>query len=177
MLFTETHIPIGFNLQGPPPAPGFNLEGNNGLNQPTGGPSTEPVLLSPQQLPGYPSSPPEYTPYPSNFSNQPSPYPQPTPGYPQTQPGFSHQPGIQHNFPDAETQATVIPVVITVIYIYIYIYFVEIYESEFILIYLTSIFQATRYTNNRRRAWWGLFSFLLCTAIILASVFGTTYYY
>merc|ERR1712136_452571 len=139
---SETHVPIGFNLQGPPPAPGFNLEGNNELNQPTVGLPTEPVLLSPQQLPGYPSSPPEYTPYPSNFSNQPSPISQPTPGYPQTQPGFSHQPGIQHNFPDAETQATVIPVPIT----------------------------ATRVTVNRNKGPQQLaivFAFILCLAIMV----------
>merc|ERR1712135_225427 len=141
---SENSAPLESHLQGPPPPLGFNLEGIDEFNQiqPTVGLPTEPVLLSPQQLPGYPSSPPEYTPYPSNFSNQPSPIPQPMPGYPQTQPGFSHQPGIQHNFPDAETQATVIPVVIT----------------------------ATRVTVNRNKGPQQLaivFAFILCLAIMV----------
>ena len=43
--------------------------------QPTVGLPTEPVLLSPQQLPGYPDSPPPYSLLPSSYSNEP---PQPT---------------------------------------------------------------------------------------------------
>ena len=66
------------------------------------------MVLSPQQLPGYPTNPPEYSQVPPpNYSNQPT-------GYPQFVPGYQQQPGIHHTFADGTNQAVITPVIITV---------------------------------------------------------------